>query len=689
MVEADKLRNIGIMAHIDAGKTTTTERILYYTKKIHKIGEVHEGNATMDWMVQEQERGITITSAAVSCCWKDCDINIIDTPGHVDFTIEVERSLRVLDGAVAVFDGVHGVEPQSETVWRQADKYQVPRICFVNKMDRVGANYLKSVDMIRERLGARPLIMQIPIGSEGEFSGFVDLVDMKTVLWTDSDQDKGEEYEVGVIPEELLEEATSKRAELIEQVAEINEEILEKFVEGQECDAESLKQAIRKGTIDRNVVPVLCGSAFKNKGVQPLLDAIIDYLPAPTDKTEMFGLSADDKEAEVIRARKKDEHFSALAFKIVSDPFVGLLTYMRIYSGEVRVGEVVLNSRTGKRERIQKIFNMQANQRNELEKVSAGAIVAIVGMKKIITGDTLCSQKAPIRFESVSFPDPVIFVALEAKSSADSKRLEQAIERLIMEDPTFTFREDADTGQMLVGGMGELHLEVMVDRIKREFKVDCNIGSPQVAYRESISKAVVLREKFEKEHAGQKQFAEVLIKIEPSDKQQNIGFLNKVDIGPGVEELIKGVEKGSKDALLAGPITGAPVMGVQISLLEINFLQGVSDEVAFQIAAGIVTRNALQQAEAFLLEPYMGLEILVPEDYMSHVINDLTARRAKVNGINLQANLQLISVSAPLSAMFGYTTTIRSLTQGRGTYTMSFSHYEKVSDSTLQRIKGL
>ena len=476
---------------------------------------------------------------------------------------------------------------------------------------------------------------------------------------------------------------------MIERLAEVNEQILAKFVEGEDVSSTSLKQAIREATISRELVPVLCGSAFKNKGVQPLLDAIVDYLPAPVDRLEMNGLSADSKEEVLVRKLSAKEPFSSLAFKIVSDPFVGLLTYIRIYSGSVKVGGVVLNSRTGKRERIQKIFVMQANQRTEVEQASAGAIVAVVGMKNVITGDTLCEQKAPIRFESVAFPEPVIFVALEAKSSGDSKKLDQAIERLIMEDPTFTFREDPDTGQMLVGGMGELHLDVMVDRIKREFKVDCNIGSPQVAYRESVSKGVSVNEKFEREVAGQKQFAELRLRIEPDDNQGQIEFVNDASLAAeGAAEFVKAIEKGVRDALLAGPITGASIMGVKVSLLDFNALQGVSDEVAFQIAAGIATRNALQQGEAFLLEPYMGLEILVPEDYMSNVINDLTARRAKVNGINLQANLQLISVSAPLSAMFGYTTTIRSLTQGRGTYTMTFSHYEKVSASTLQRITG-
>lgn len=681
------IRNIGIMAHIDAGKTTTTERILYYTGKIHKIGEVHDGTATMDWMVQEQERGITICSAAVTCFWRDHTINVIDTPGHVDFTIEVERSLRVLDGAVAVFDGVHGVEPQSETVWRQADKYRVPRICFVNKMDRVGADFENSVNMIKERLGASPLKVQLPIGSEDAFRGVVDLVSMKALLWSEDDS-KGATFDEEEIPEDLREEAELAREELIESLSEVDDTLMEVWLEEGDLSVEQIKAGLRKATLELERVPVLCGSAFKNKGVQPLLDAVLDYLPAPSDLADVVGMSADDKESELTRRRSADEPLSAIAFKVVSDPFVGLLTYVRIYSGKLQAGKVFLNARTGKRERVQKILHMQANQRSEINEQEAGHIVAIVGPKNLATGDTLCDPSQAIRFESVFFPEPVIFVAIEPKSSGESPKLMAALERLKTEDPTFAVREDAETGQTLIGGMGELHLDVMVDRLLREFKVGANVGAPQVAYREGIEGEAKGRELLDREFGQGRQFAEIGLSLEGLAGSDEIQFVDKAArILPNPYS--KTVETGARQALLSGPIAGFPMIGVKITLERIKTMEGVTDETAVHVAASNAVRQALQEAKVRLLEPIMDLEVLVPEDYLSNVMNDLTGRRAKVGQIDSRHDMQVIVATAPLSEMFGYSTRLRSLSQGRGTYTMSYSQFDQVSAATLSKITGV
>lgn len=680
-------RNIGIMAHIDAGKTTTTERILFYTGKIHKIGEVHEGTATMDWMIQEQERGITITSAATSCFWKDQRINIIDTPGHVDFTVEVERSLRVLDGAIAVFDGVHGVEPQSETVWRQANKYGVARIAFINKLDRVGANFDAAIESIRERLLANPVAIQLPIGSEENFRGMVDLVAMEALIWSDV---KGHEHEftVGAIPSELGDDALIAREMMIEAIAEFDDRVMECFIEGKAPEAEYLHNAIRVGTIAQKIVPVMCGSAFKNKGIQPLLDAVVNYLPSPLDMPDAVGLSADDKEEHRSRKRLNSEPFSGLAFKIMSDPFVGQLTYVRVYSGVLKCGEVVFNARTHKRERVQKILQMEANQRTELDSVEAGDIVALVGMKEIFTGDTLCDQKDPIRFESVVFPEPVISVAIELKSTADAGKLEKALERLQAEDPTFRVSENKETAQTLISGMGELHLDIIVDRLLREFRVPANVGTPQVAYRESIGGNAQFHEKFEREVGNAVQYAEVVVKVEPSGEQIPLVFVNRALEAQVPPRFLRAVETGFREALAAGPISGFEVIGIKATLVGGAFRELGSDELSFRIAAGVAIREAVRLAQPILMEPIMDLEILVPEDYLSNVITDLNARRAGVKNIALRSGLQVVTASAALSQMFGYSTQLRSISQGRASYTMKFQAYEQVSEAVRRQIQG-
>ena len=694
MKEADStdrlglLRNIGIMAHIDAGKTTTTERILFYTGKIHKIGEVHEGTATMDWMVQEQERGITITSAATTCYWNKHVINIIDTPGHVDFTIEVERSLRVLDGAVAVFDGVHGVEPQSETVWRQADKYRVPRIAFVNKLDRVGASYEDSIKSIKERLNANPVAIQVPIGSESEFIGVVDLIKMKALIW-DEDKAQGASFREDEIPEDLVESVNSARENMVESVVEFDDEVMERFLDGGDISNEEIQACIRKGTLEFKMVPVLCGSAFKNKGIQPLLDAVVAYLPSPLELDDVEGMSTDGKETRLVRKRIKTEPFSALAFKIATDPFVGNLCYIRVYSGELKVGSVVYNARLGKRERIQKILHMEANSRKEVEQASAGDIVAVVGLKAVSTGDTLCDQKAPISFESLSFPEPVINIAVEAKSTSDANKLTKALERLCAEDPSFQVKEDKDTGQTLLGGMGELHLEVMVDRLLREFNIAANVGSPQVAYRESISGLVKVEEAFERELSGQLKKASVTLSLEPSEEQEEFVFENKCSKTQLPSSFVDCVKDGVFSALLSGPIAGYPVVGVKVVLENAKFEEEYSDEVAFQIAGANAARSCLQKGNPLLLEPSMTVEVSVPEDYLSNVITDLNGRRAKVSNIGQRGHLQVVDAVAPLSEMFGYSTNLRSLSQGRATYTMKFCRYEQVSAETLARFRGV
>jgi elongation factor G len=680
------LRNIGIMAHIDAGKTTTTERFLFYTGKIHKIGEVHEGTATMDWMIQEQERGITITAAAITCFWKKNTINIIDTPGHVDFTVEVERSLRVLDGAVAVFDAVHGVEPQSETVWRQANVYKVPRIVFINKMDRIGADFVGSVDSIKKRLAASPVPFQIPIGAEESFQGVIDLIKMKALVWPET-ADLGSKYDEIEIPAELADDATIAREILVEAIAETDEGLTEKFLEGKDISAEELKSAARRAIINFKFVPIFCGSAFKNKGIQPLLDAVVDYLPSPVDLEDVEGLSADDKEEKMKRRRVPEEPMSGTVFKIVSDPFVGQLAYVRLYSGRLAVGDAVYNARTHKRERVAKILRMQANQREEVSEAIAGDIVAVAGLKMVATGDTICDQKHPIRYESVVFPIPVIAVAIEPKSTADSEKLNKSLERLTVEDPTFKVSVDPETGQTLISGMGELHLEIIIDRLKREFRVDANVGAPQVSYRETISAKASVEEHFSREGAVN-QFAHVAIEIEPIEQQDGMVFENKAPITAVPTAFVKGVKIGLEESLQAGPIAGFPVLGVKAVLKGGSFNESISDEIAFKIAAAMAMRAALRKAKPLLLEPVMSLEVLVPESYLSNVITDLNSRHAKVNNVTLRGHVQVVEATAPLAEMFGYSTELRSISQGRATYTMQFATYEQVSKSTLEKITG-
>jgi elongation factor G len=685
------LRNIGIMAHIDAGKTTTTERILYYTGKIHKIGEVHEGTATTDWMVQEQERGITITAAAVSCKWRNNQINIIDTPGHVDFTIEVERSLRVLDGAVAVFDGVSGVEPQSETVWRQADKYKVARIAFINKLDRVGADFQASVASIRQRLAANPVAFQMPIGAEENFAGMIDLVRMKAILWAADDTTRGEKYDVVDIPVELKEEAAAAREILVSSLADVDDAIAEKYLDGVDPTEVELKMAARRATIAFKIVPVFCGSAFKNKGVQPLLDAVIDYLPSPLDLPHVEGLSADDKENKLVRKRDAAEPFSGIAFKIMSDPFVGQVVFARVYSGKLSVGEVVLNTRTGKRERITKILRMQANQREELQTVEAGDICALSGLKMIATGDTICDQKHPIRFESVVFPEPVISIAIEPRSTADLEKLMKSLERLENEDPSFRVNYNSETGQTLISGMGELHLDIIVDRLKREFKVEANVGAPQVSYRETIMGEAEVEETFSREGAGIAQFAKVRIAVRPAEGADSQGGLLFKNSAPPLQvppQFVDGVRKGLLESMQAGALAGFPVIGVSAELVGGAFDQQISSENSFKVAASLALRQALRQALPQLLEPVMWIEVLVPEDYLSNVITDLNSRRAQVNNVTMRGHLQVVEASAPLEQMFGYSTQLRSISQGRATYTMRFDSYQPVAPATLARITG-
>lgn len=686
-IDLKLLRNIGIMAHIDAGKTTTTERILFYTGQIHRVGEVHEGNTTTDWMVQEQERGITITAAAVTSYWKNHQINIIDTPGHVDFTIEVERSLRVLDGAVAVFDGVSGVEPQSETVWRQANKYQVPRICFVNKMDRVGADFNAAVDSMRARLAANPVPFHLPIGSEDQFAGVVDLVRMKALVWGVGDT-KGDKWDEIDIPDDLKDDAELAREFLIEQLANADDALAEKYLSGDVISESELKAAGRRGTIEFKFVPVFCGSAFKNKGVQPLLDAVIDYLPSPIDLPNVEGMDVQDEDKKLTRKRLPEDHFAGLAFKIMSDPFVGQLTYVRIYSGKISVGEVILNTRTEKKERIAKILRMQANDREELETVGAGEIVAIAGFKLIATGDTVCDHKHPIRFESVVFPEPVISIALEAKSSADTDKLQKALERLQNEDPSFRVSFNAETGQTLLSGMGELHLEIIVDRLKREFKADCNVGNPQVSYRETISGYGRIEETHRREGAGTNQFAFVGIEFEPGPKEGGLIFENKVKDTKLPKLYVEQVKKGLEESLLAGPLAGFPVVGVKARLVDGKFDPAIPDPNAFKVAASMALRRGLREAAPLLLEPMMALEVMVPEDYLSNVMADLNSRRAQVSNVTMKGHLQCVEATAALSEMFGYSTQLRSVSQGRATFTMKFASYEQVSPQTLRRITG-
>jgi len=679
----EKTRNIGIMAHIDAGKTTTTERILYYTGINYKIGEVHEGTATMDWMVQEQERGITITSAATTCFWRDHRVNIIDTPGHVDFTIEVERSLRVLDGAVAVFCSVGGVEPQSETVWRQADKYRVPRLAFVNKMDRLGADFFRVVKMIEDRLGARPAIVQLPIGSEDKFVGIVDLVTMKAVVW--EEESLGAKFHEEEIPAELKEQAEHYREKLLEAAADADEAIMEKYLEGQAITEAELRRGIRAATLALKIVPVLCGTAFRNKGVQPMLDAVVDYLPSPLDIPPVNGKVPGTDKIE-LRLAKDDAPFSALAFKIMTDPFVGTLSFFRVYSGSLNSGASVYNSTKSKRERVGRLLKMHANKREEIKEVYAGDIAAAVGLKTATTGDTLCAEDHPIVLESIDFPEPVISIAIEPKSKADQEKLGLSLQKLATEDPSFKVRTDEETGQTIISGMGELHLEIIVDRLLREFSVGANIGKPQVAYRETIRKGVEQQGRFIRQTGGRGQYGDVWIKLEPHQPGGGFEFVDAIRGGSIPREYIPAVEKGVREATENGVLAGYPMVDVKVTLFDGSYHEVDSSEIAFKIAGSMAFKEAARKANPVLLEPIMSVEVVVPEDFMGDVIGDLSSRRGKVLGLDTRPAAQAIDARVPLAQMFGYATDLRSMTQGRATYTMQFSHYEPVPAAVAEGI---
>jgi elongation factor G len=680
----ERVRNIGIMAHIDAGKTTTTERILYYTGRTHKMGEVHEGAAVMDWMAQEQERGITITSAATTAFWRDFRVNIIDTPGHVDFTVEVERSLRVLDGAIAVFDSVAGVEPQSETVWRQADRYKVPRIAFMNKMDRTGADFFASVQTMVDRLGARPVPVQLPIGAEEHFRGVVDLVEMKAITYLD---DLGQNMEVGEIPAELLEQANEYHHQLIDAVADHDDELMETYLEDEaSVTPDILRRALRAATLDITVTPVLLGSAFKNKGVQPLLDAVIDYLPSPLDVPPIHGTDPRT-EHELSRRPALDEPFSALAFKVMSDPYVGRLTYLRVYSGQVNAGDRVLNVATGKNERIGRILQMHANSREERESIGAGEIAAMVGLKNTSTGDTLAIDTAPIRLESMEFPDPVISVAIEPKTKGDQDKLGAGLQRLSDEDPTFRVRTDEETGQTLISGMGELHLEIIVDRLMREFNVDANVGRPQVAYRETISRPVEKIEgKFVRQTGGRGQFGHVVINMEPTDPGDGYEFMDKIVGGKVPREYIPSVDLGIQEAMESGILAGYPVVDLRVELVDGSYHDVDSSEMAFKVAGSMAFKTAMQRAKPKLLEPVMDVEVVTPEEYLGDVMGDINSRRGHILHLEPRGNAQAIRARVPLATMFGYATDLRSTTQGRATFTMQFDRYEDVPQSIAGEI---
>jgi elongation factor G len=677
------------MAHIDAGKTTTTERILYYTGVTYKIGEVHEGTAVMDWMVQEQERGITITSAATTCSWKGHRINIIDTPGHVDFTVEVERSLRVLDGAVAVFDAVAGVEPQSETVWRQANKYGVPRIAFMNKMDRVGADFFMAVDTMVEKLGARPVPIQIPIGSEDKLRGSIDLVTMRAFFF--DDETLGAKYVEADIPEEYIVKAKEYREKLLEAIADVDENVMEKYLSGEEISVNEIKNALRKGTVDMKFTPVLCGSAFKNKGVQLLLDAIVDYLPSPLEIPPVTGVRPSDG-AEVVRRASDDEPFAALAFKIMTDPFVGQLTFVRVYSGVLSAGSYVYNSTKDVKERIGRLLKMHANKREEIKEVRAGDIAAIVGLKSTLTGDTLCDENDPIILESIQFPEPVIAVAIEPKTKADQEKLSVSLAKLAQEDPSFKVSYDEETGQTIISGMGELHLEIIVDRLMREFKVGANVGKPQVAYKETIKKSAKVEGKFVRQSGGRGQYGHVWIDVEPLERGKGFEFVNKIVGGAIPREYIPAVEKGIKEAMDSGVLAGYPVVDVKTTLFDGSYHEVDSSEMAFKIAGSMAFKEGAKKAQITLLEPIMSVEVVTPEEYMGDVIGDLNSRRGKIQSMEKRGNSQVIKAMVPLSEMFGYATDLRSKTQGRATYTMQFSHYEDVPksimDSIVAKVKG-
>ena len=684
-----RYRNIGIMAHIDAGKTTTTERILFYTGKSYKIGEVHDGNATMDWMEQEQERGITITSAATTCEWKDHQINIIDTPGHVDFTIEVERSLRVLDGAVAVFDSVAGVEPQSETVWRQGDKYDVPRICFVNKMDRIGADYFRCIDMMVDRLGANPLVTQLPIGSEADFAGVVDLVEMKAIVW--KDESLGAEFEYTDIPDDLAGQAAEYREKLVEMAIERDDAAMEAYLEGNEPDADTLRACIRKGTLSLDFVPVMCGSAFKNKGVQPLLDAVVDYMPGPTDVPPIKGIDSKTEE-EIERHNSDEEPFAALAFKIMNDPFVGSLTFIRIYSGVLESGSYIRNTVKDGRERVGRMLLMHANSREDVKEARAGDILAIAGLKNTTTGDTLSDPDSPVILERMEFPDPVIEVAVEPKTVGDQEKMGQALSRLAAEDPSFRVTSDQESGQTIIKGMGELHLEIIVDRMKREFSVDANVGRPQVAYRETISAPTDIDYTHKKQTGGAGQFARIKLKFEPLEPGSGFEFENSVVGGSVPKEYIPGVEKGLRSAADSGPVAGFPVTDFKAELYDGASHDVDSSVMAFEIAAQAAFREGVMKARPILLEPVMRVEVVTPEDYMGDIIGDLNGRRGTVGSMDQRGNARVVSAMVPLANMFGYVNNLRSMSQGRAQYTMHFDHYAEipraVSEEVRERLAG-
>jgi len=684
------MRNIGIAAHIDAGKTTTTERILYYTGRTHKLGEVHEGTAIMDWMEQEQERGITITSAATTCFWRDIQINIIDTPGHVDFTAEVERSLRVLDGAVAVFDAVAGVQPQSETVWRQADKYNVPRICFINKMDRVGADFFHSVETIVSRLKCKPVPIQLPVGAEDQFKGIIDLVEMKARIWRD--ETLGAEYDEIEIPEENLEQAREYREKMIEAVAEHDDVLFEKFVEGQQLTEAEIHQGIRKATIALKIFPVICGSAFKNKGVQTMLDAVVDYLPSPLDVPPVEGVAIDDPQKVLIRRASDSEPFAALVFKIMTDPYVGQLAFFRVYSGKLSSGESVYNVAKGRKERIGRLLRMHANKREDIQEILAGDICAAVGLKTVQTGDTICDADSPIVLESIDFPTPVIQLAVEPKTKADQEKLGMAIQKLAQEDPTFRVATDPETGQTILSGMGELHLEIIVDRMMREFGVAANVGKPQVAYRETIRKEAEAEGRFVKQTGGHGQYGHVKIRVEPMPTGTGFEFVNEVYGGSIPKEYIKPSEAGIKEALEGGVLAGYPMSDLKVTLYDGSYHDVDSSEIAFKIAGSMALKAAAKRAKPVLLEPIMAVEVVVPEEYMGDVIGDLNSRRGRIEGMELRGTTQIIKSMVPLSEMFGYATELRSRTQGRGSFTMHFGKYEDVpsaiGEEIVNRVQG-
>ncbi len=684
VIPIERVRNIGIVAHIDAGKTTTTERILFYTGITYKIGEVHEGTAVMDWMPQERERGITITSAATTCFWGDHRINIIDTPGHVDFTIEVERSLKVLDGAVVVFDSVGGVEPQSETVWRQADRYQVPRVCFVNKMDRVGANFNRVVDQIRERLKSNPVCMHLPWFKDDQFTGIVDIVELKMAVW--DHESLGAKYEYVDIPDDIKAEAEQARENLLEALSDHDEEIMELFLDGEEIPKEKVKEAIRKQTIDLSIVPVFCGSAFKNKGVQLLLNAVVDYMPAPIDLPPVKGLHPDTEEEE-FRSPKEGSPFSALAFKIASDTYVGQLTYLRVYSGKLESGMSVLNSTNGKREKIGRLLRMHSDKREEIEEISAGGICAAVGLKNTVTGDTLCDPSHPVILEALHVTEPVISIAIEPKSKADQEKLGFSLNKLALEDPSFKVNYDDETGQTIISGMGELHLEVIVDRLSREFKVDANIGRPQVAYRETITKNVEAEGKFIRQTGGRGQYGHVKIRVAPQERGEGFKFIDEVKGGNIPKDFIPSVEKGVKEAMETGVISGYPVVDVAVTLYDGSYHDVDSSEMAYKIAASQAFKDAVQKASPVVLEPIMNVEVVVPEDFMGNVIGDLSSRRGKVNRTEMRGDLQAVKAEVPLGEMFGYATNLRSMTEGRGLFSMEFSHYEPLPDNLAKELQ--